>query len=92
MSWNVEEFGPVAVIAIFRQHDRFDVSCSTHRIDLNAHLEVVSQCNNLQMICVDIELFNLSDAESSYVASAEGFVHDRILLQIARGQPANIHD
>ena len=92
MSGNVEEFGPVAVIAIFGQHDSLNVTCSTHRIDFDAHFEVVSQCNNLQMVSVDIELFNLSDAESSYVASTEGLVHYRILLQIARGQPANIHD
>ena len=44
------------------------------------------------MVSIDIQLFDLACAEAFDVTTDEVLVQHRILLQITRGEPADVHD
>ena len=92
MSWYVEQFRSPASISVLRKQYRFNVAVAADRIDLHTHLKVARQGNYLNMISVNIKLFDLSCAKTGDVTPNKVLIQNRILLQVTRRKPTNIHD
>ena len=92
MTGYVEQFRSPASISIFRKQYRFNVAIAADRVNLDTHLKVACQGNYLNMISVNIKLFDLSRAKTGNVTPNKVLIQNRILLQEARSEPTNIHD
>ena len=92
MSWYVEQFRSPTSIAIFRQQYSLNVASTADRVDFDTHLKVACQGNYLNVVRINVKLFDLSCAKTGDITSDEILIQNRILLQEAGSEPSNIHD
>ena len=79
MSRNVEELWSPACV-VFGKVDGLTGSLRVNRVDFDSQLEVTRQGNDLNVISIDIQLFNFARAEARNVSTDEVLVQDSILL------------
>jgi len=92
MAGHVEDFGPPSIVALLWQHNSLDCSVAIDGVDLYTDFEIASECNDLYVVCVHIELLHFTDAEACDVPTHEVLVKDCVFLQEAGRQPSDVHN